>query len=199
MRSKSRFGATLALAGFVIGACSGSGAVATAGPTAEAAATAAPATPAAPTVAPTPTQVPMTDGVGPEHFIGSVTAGPTLVVPYTQTTVGDVTQLRGGVVTFAIKTNDVRMAGTVTWHVSADNYNDTVGPLWGPLEVKNDQGTWSGPCTAGGWGSTGELVAGCWLAGSGAYAGFTAYFSLHAVFPDPVVEGVMYPGPAPKA
>ncbi|HYL39870.1 MAG TPA: hypothetical protein VET90_01040 [Candidatus Binatus sp.] len=122
----------------------------------------------------------MTDGQGPEHYVGKVTAGPTLAIDYKQTTVvapaGKVIQYRDGVVMLDIKTNDARMTGSVTMRWNGDLYV-VVGPQWGQLEVKSANGTWTGPCTAGAWGSEGQIVAGCWLTGTGAYKGFTAYFS----------------------
>ena len=197
MRSTTRTIATILGGAFLLAACSGAATTPTPTP-----GTPPPANPTptvtTPTVAPTATPVPMTSGQGPQHFVGTVASAPTVVHDYTQTKVGDVTQLRGGVVIFVITTNDVRTGGTVTWHVSADMHKGDVGPLWGPVEVQNFKGTWSGSCTAGGWGSNGTVVAGCWLTGGGAYKGFTAYLNIRGVDPTPTVEGVIFPGAVPK-
>jgi hypothetical protein len=197
MRSTTRIIATLICGGFLVAACSGAGATPT-----PAAATLPPASPTPavvpPTTVPTPTTVPMTDGQGPEHFSGVTGSAPYLEVQYTQTTVGDVVQYRGGVAAWDFTTTDPRMQGHASWAFSLDAYG-SVGPEWGTVKITNTGGSWTGTCTGGTWSSGDWIVFGCWLVGGGAYTGFSAYYSVFDVGPGSAQgEGAIFPGSPPK-
>jgi len=140
----------------------------------------------------------MTDGQGPEHFSGTSGGPPTLVVPYTQTTVGDVVQYRGGVAAWDFTTTDIRTTGQARLSFSIDAYG-SVGPEWGTLEIANTDGGWTGPCSAASWASGERIVLGCWLVGSGAFIGFGAYLSLFNLSGGVgSIEGVIFPGSPPE-
>jgi hypothetical protein len=210
MRSISRTLAALAAVAALAVACTASGAPASSSP-APASAVAV-ATPAPPTPVPTPkvitappaTPKPMTDGKGDEHIVGVITNA-VLSTPYTRTTVGATGQIkeliRGGVATFTMDMNDARVNGTATWAFSIDAYG-VVGSEWGPLRLATDQGAWDGTCSGGSWSEGDGLVASCWLAGSGAYKGYTYYMT----FTGPsngdkngngIVQGIVFPGVPP--
>lgn len=196
MRSTTRSIATLVFTGLFVAACGAAGAAPTTPPVTQPPATATPAAPT-PLAAPTATVLPATDAKGPEHFSGTASLVG-LIHDYTSTRVGDVVQMRGGIASLKITTNDARMTGTLTQPFSVDAY-DSVGPEWGTIEVKNAAGSWTGTFTAAVWDYGDSIAFACWLVGSGAYKEYTAYlmqikYSGH----DAIVEGIIYPGPAPK-
>lgn len=140
----------------------------------------------------------MTDGQGPEHFSYAGGSGPYLDVPYTQTTVGDVVQYRGGVSAWDFTTTDPRIGGHARFQFSIDGYG-AVGPEWGTLTITNTNGAWTGPCTGASWASGDRTLLGCWLVGSGAYAGFSAYYTVSDTGSGGAgMDGVIFPGSPPK-
>jgi hypothetical protein len=208
MRSKVRLIPVLALAGLLAAACGAATATQTptSVPTAfpSAAPTAPPlATPeqitAPPATAP-PTPMPTTDGQGDEVVRGEMTLN-ALTTDFVITKVGDVSQYRGGVLSFEDATNDPRVNGTVTFEFGIDVYT-TAGSQWGKVKIENEKGAWTGTCTGGTWGQELRGLAwSCWLTGSGAYDGYSYY---RQISKEPVpgdapatVVGVVYPGPIP--
>lgn len=156
-----------------------------------------PAPSATPTVSQKPTPVPATDGQGDENVVGAEAT--TLVSDYTQTKVGDVTQVRGVVLKVVETMNDPRVSGTGTFSFSADLYASAVGPAWGTMRIENAGGAWEGTCRGAGWNGGDAGARACWLAGSGGYQGYSYY--LQATAPTPSqpgsVEGLLYPGAPP--
>jgi hypothetical protein len=152
------------------------------------------------TVAPTATAtpVPTTDGQGDEYVMGTATV--TLTTPTSETVVGDATQIRGGIMTIEAPMNDPRVSGTATFAFGADLYPAAIGPDWGSFRLENAEGAWVGTCRGAGW-QGGDLGAmACWLAGSGAYAGYTYYLQATSTG-DSLdmlrLDGLIYPGSAP--
>ncbi len=122
MRSIARRLAGATIAGILLAAC-GAAATPTQAPTpAPTPVPVAAATPAAtaPTPAPVTTPVPPTDGEGAEHVVG--TAAANLQKQYTETKVGDVTQVRDGVAVLTFAMNDPRVTGMATWDFDIDVY-----------------------------------------------------------------------------
>lgn len=188
---------TLALAGGLLGACSA--AASTPGPSALTSPDPTPTTThvSAPTAVPssTPTPVPATDGQGDEYVTGTETV--VLTTSFTETKVGDVTQIRGGVVTITATMNDPRVSGTGTSPFSIDAYTK-VGPEWGPFHLENADGAWDGTCTGGSWDSGDSALRSCWLTGSGKYKGYSYYHQATLTGAGAVVEGIIYPGSPPN-
>ena len=150
----------------------------------------APAGPAAATISPAETP----DALGRVHVTG--TESVLLDTPYTSEVVGDVTQLRGGVVTITTTANDPRASGTGTFAFSIDVTGDT-GVEWGTYRLATADGAWEGQCTGSTWDAGNAALGGCWLLGSGAYAGFTYYRGYSWIPGQAWVEGIIYPGPPP--
>ena len=120
-----------------------------------------------------------------------------LTTTYSSTVVGDVTQLRGGVLTVVTEASDPRVSGTGTFAFSVDVTGDA-GVEWGTYHLETAGGTWDGPCSGSTWSGGDAAVGTCWLSGSGAFAGST-YFRGYSWIPGRVwVEGVIYPGPPPE-
>ena len=200
MRSIARRLAGAITAGILVAAC---GAAATPTPASTPVTTPVPV--AAATTAPTPipvtTPVPPTDGEGAEHVVG--TAAANLQKPYTETKVGDVTQIRDGVAVLTFAMNDPRVTGMATWDFDIDLYGrvrpDGLGPEWGPFRLETADGSWEGPCGGGTWHDGDAIVMSCWLVGVDAYTGSTFYLALEkAVAASSAdVEGIIYPGSPP--
>ncbi len=146
----------------------------------------------------------MTDGQGDEHVSGFI-SNPTFLTPDITTTrdlpSGMTERHRDGVVALTFDMNDERVNGTGHWAFSLDVY-DTVGAEWGTMELTNEHGAWTGPCTGGAWAAGDGLVQSCWLTGSRDYDGWTYLMA----FTGPAngdgngngtVEGVVYPGAPP--
>ena len=154
-------------------------------------ATPAPTVPAAtPTLMPAPGRSP--DGEGDEVVEG--TESVVVTTEYTEVQVGQVQQLRGGVVTTTAVMNDPRVSGTGTWQTSVDAYT-TVGPQWGTYRLENATGAWEGTCSGGTWDAGDGAMRTCWLTGSGAYAGYSYFLYAAWTTPGPGrVQGVIYPG-----
>jgi hypothetical protein len=185
MRSITRPLASLALAGSLVAAC------------AAATPTPAPTATPAPSATPAPTPVPSTPGTGDQHVIGTET-GVVLVTQYTSTKVGEVTQLRGGVLTSTQTMNDRRVSGNATYTVSLDTYA-IVAPEWMTARLENDGGAWEGTCTGASWDAGNAADGTCWLVGSGGYAGWTYYFHhTYGLGDGTNVEGIIFPGTPPK-
>jgi hypothetical protein len=152
---------------------------------------------AAQTLAPTTTPVPSTPGTGDQHVTGTET-GVILATGYTSTTVGDVTQLRGGVITAIQIMNDRRVTGDATFRFSVDAHAN-VGPEWGTYRLENADGAWEGPCSGASWDAGNAADGTCWLTGSGAYTGFTYYFHhTYGLGDSTNVDGIIFPGAPPK-
>ena len=199
-RSIVRRSGAMMLAGVLVAAC-GAAATPTVAPTA--APTPVPVAAATPPVTPAPaaTLVPATDGEGAEHVVG--TAAANLQKPYTETKVGDVTQVRDGVAVLTFAMNDPRVTGMATFEFAIDVYGpfgpQGLGPEWGPFRLENVDGSWEGPCDGGTWHESDGVVMSCWLVGGGAYVGSTFYLALEKAVGanTAAVEGVIYPGPPP--
>lgn len=197
MHAIARSYLTLGLAGILLAACSA--AASTPGPSAT------PSPDPTPTATPTPTPTPVpsvtptpaatTDGQGDEYVTGTETIA--LTTGYSQTKVGDVTQIRGGVVTVTATMNDPRVSGTGTFAFSLDVYTK-VGPEWGPFHLENAQGAWDGTCTGGSWDGGNAAMRSCWLVGSGTYKGYTYYLQGSLTDAGSLVQGIIYPGSPPK-
>jgi hypothetical protein len=200
MRSTVRRLAGATLAGILVVAC---GAAATPTPAPTPAPTPVPVAAATPpaTATPTATPVPQTDGEGAEHVVG--TAAANLQKPYTETKVGDVTQVRDGVAVLTFAMNDPRVTGMATWDFDIDVYGpygpEGLGPEWGPFRIESDDGSWEGPCSGGAWHEGDGIVMSCWLVGVGAYEGSTFYLALEKAVgaSSAEVEGIIYPGSPP--
>ena len=196
MQTNIRSGLTLALVALLLAACSAAGSTpapstASADPTP----TATPmTTPTPPSIA-TPKPVPTTDGQGDEYVVGTETVG--LKTPYTETKVGDVTQLRGGVLAIKATMNDPRVSGDATFSFSADVYTK-VGSEWGSYHLETANGAWEGTCSGGTWDNGNGAMWSCWLTGTGAYKGFTYYRQFTGDASGTRVEGIIYPGSPPK-
>lgn len=199
-RSTIRRSGAMMLAGILVAAC-GAASTPTVAPTA--APTPVPVAVATPPVTPAPiaTLGPPTDGEGAEHVVGTAVAN--LQTPYTETNVGDVTQVRDGVAVLTVAMNDPRATGMATWDFAIDVYGpygpDGLGPEWGPFRLETDDGSWEGPCSGGTWHEGDGVVMSCWLVGSGAYEGSTFYLALEKAVgaSSAAVEGIIYPGPPP--
>jgi hypothetical protein len=195
---------TLAAAGILAAACTSGGSAQATGPTSKpvAAVSAAPATPAptAPPVvtpAPTRTPVPQTDGEGDEVVVGTVSNG-YMERSYTSKTVGDVTELRGGIFVASQDMNDPRVTGTLRFDFSVDIWAKA-GREYGTYALANAGGTWVGTCTGGVWAEGDGVAWGCWLQGTDDYQGYTFYQTVNKELgSDPVVHGVIYEGTPPK-
>jgi len=203
VRSIARRLAGATIAGILVAAC-GAAATPTQAPTpAPTPVPVAAATPAAtaPTPAPVTTPVPPTDGEGAEHVVG--TAAANLQKQYTETKVGDVTQVRDGVAVLTFAMNDPRVTGMATWDFAIDVYGpygpEGLGPEWGPFRLETADGSWEGPCGGGTWHDGDAIVMSCWLVGVDAYTGSTFYLALEkAVAASSAdVEGIIYPGSPP--
>lgn len=187
-------------AALLLAGCSAAGATPTPtpSPTPAPAVSPSPVVTPSPTAAATPTPVPTTDGQGDEYVTGTLSL--TLTTAPSETKVGDVTQLRGGVVTIDTSMNDPRVSGTGTFAFSADTYTK-VGSEWGTFRLENAGGTWEGQCSGGAWDLGNATMWSCWLLGSGAYHGYTSYLqfvgSEDGTVP-PSLEGIIYPGSPPK-
>ena len=181
MRSIARRLAGATIAGILLAAC-GAAATPTQAPTpAPTPVPVAAATPAAtaPTPAPVTTPVPPTDGEGAEHVVG--TAAANLQKPYTETKVGDITQVRDGVAVLTFAMNDPRVTGMATWDFAIDVYGsfgpEGLGPEWGPFRPR-PQRLLGGPYSGGTWHEGDGIVMSCWLGGIGDYEGSTLYLAL---------------------
>jgi hypothetical protein len=128
-------------------------------------------------------------GTGAAHVTGTET----------QTQLNAGTQASGAVrdriLTTTDAADDARVSGTGTLQISID-YHGTVGSVWGTYRLENAGGAWQGSVTgATDTGGTYSDIWG-WLAGSGAYEGYTYYF--HADGSGALkFDGIIYPGPAP--
>jgi hypothetical protein len=191
MRTVIRSCLMLVVAGLLIAACSGAS---TPSPSAAAADPTPTATPT-PVPSVTPTPVPTTDGQGDEYVVGTETIG--LKTPYTETKVGNVMQLRGGVVAITAMMNDPRVSGDATFAFSADLYTK-VGSEWGSYHLENANGAWDGTCSGGTWDNGNAAMWSCWLTGSGDYKGYTYYRQFTGGDAGSQVQGIIYPGSPPK-
>ena len=209
MRPMVRAIPSLALAGMLIAACGAAAATPaptlapTPAPTAALAANISPApTPmqiTAPPATASPTPMPTTDGKGDEVVRGTMGLNG-LTTDYVITKVGDVSQYRGGVLSFTDEMNDPRVNGTVTFEFGLDLYT-AAASQWGTIKIENENGAWTGTCTGGAWGDgLRGLAWSCWLTGSGEYDGYSYYRQISRE-PDAeagaTVIGVVYPGPIP--
>jgi hypothetical protein len=200
---RSRLILALAAAGMLTSACASSGAAQA--PTAQvvpsaAAVTGAP-TPAptpSPTETPTATAVPQTDGEGDEAVVGEL-GKPTPIREWTTYMVGGVPHQRDGLVGMTQTMNDPRVTGGVEFTLNLDLY-PKVSSRFGKWTLTNSGGSWAGPCTGADWAKQDAFAWGCWLTGSGDYAGYTFYQSvIKEVGQAPVIHGVIYEGAPPKA
>jgi hypothetical protein len=189
--------AAVMLAGILVAAC---GAAATPTPAATAAPTSAAIASADPTTTPAPTATPLptTPGTG-DQFVTGTEGSVALLTNYTETKVGEVTQLRGGVVSAYQTMNDPRVTGRVTYSdINLDTYTK-VAPEWMKARLENDGGAWEGSCTGASWDSGTASDGTCWLVGTGGYAGYTYYY-YHSLGGGTTgnVQGIIYPGSPPK-
>lgn len=155
--------------------------------------------PPGPTASPSPTVLsspaPTPDPLGRAHVTG--TEAVAVQTGYATTVVGAVTQLRGGTLSVVTDANDPRATGTGTFAYSVDVTGD-VGVEWGTYHLEAAGGAWDGPCSGSTWDAGNAAVGTCWLTGSGALAGFTYNRSYSWIPGRTWVEGVIYPGPAPR-
>lgn len=137
-----------------------------------------------------------TDGKDDEVVSGTLALA--LTTPYTETRAGDVTRLRDGVITVTARMSDPRVSGTGTWRVNADLY-PTAGPRWGAYRLENKDGTWDGVCSGAARDTSVDGAWSCRLTGSGAYNGYSYFFSATTGGPGiDDVRGVIVPGPLPS-
>jgi hypothetical protein len=146
-----------------------------------------------PSIAPSPSP----DALGRVHVTGTETV--VLTTEPTSLPDIDATHIYGGVVTITTTASDARASGTGTFAFSVD-VNGDVGREWGTyrLETAGGTGAWEGQCSGPTWDGGNAAIGGCWLVGSGAYAGFTYYRSYSWIPGQVWVEGVIYPGPPPE-
>jgi hypothetical protein len=196
-----RFCSALALVAILAVGCAGTGAsspATTATPTLTTATPTLAATPVpteAPTAKPTATPIPMTDGKGPEHVIG-IESGLRVTQSGTETVVGEVTELRGQEMTSLETLNDPRVTGTSQITLNGDLHG-TVMAEWGTTRLENADGAWVGTWTGASWNDGSATSVSGWLAGSGAYAGYTYYFHVYGPSTPFQVEGIIFEGTAP--
>ena len=106
--------------------------------------------------------------------------------------------------TLAVTTtmNDARVTGTGTWRFTTAS-GSGVATITGPFHLQTADGAWDGTCTGAGWNGLNDIVADCWLTGSGAYDGLAWYrqsrwrFADHWDFTDGNSRGVIIPGEPP--
>lgn len=187
----------LALVAILAVGCAGTGASSPA-PTATPTLAATPVPTEAPTAhataTPTATPIAMTDGEGPEYVVG--TSRLTVTKDATETVVGEVTQLRGQEMTDTGSMSDPRLAGTKHITLNADFYGP-VASEWGTTRMENADGAWEGTWTGASWNDGNATSVSGWLAGSGAYAGYTYYFHAYGPSMPFQVEGIIFEGTAP--
>jgi hypothetical protein len=147
-----------------------------------------------PTATASPTPVATTDGVGDEYVTGTMTFS--TLDNGTTTKVGNVTQLRGLVLTGTWIMNDPRVSGTGTAHLNVDEY-DNVNAMWGTCHLENANGAWDGTETAASWNGGSTANDSAWLVGSGAYAGYTYYVHFWGSEYTYQVEGIIFQGSPP--
>jgi hypothetical protein len=147
-----------------------------------------------PTATASPTPVATTDGVGDEYVTGTMTFS--ALENGTETKVGNVTQLRGLVLTGTWTMNDPRVNVTGTAHLSVDEYPN-VNSMWGTMRLENANGAWEGTVTAASWNGGSTANDSGWLVGSGAYAGYTYYVHFWGSGYNYLVEGIIFQGSPP--
>ena len=145
-----------------------------------------------------PTPQALAPSPSPAEDLGHVTGSETIVgtTPSTSTLVGGATQLRGGVESVAARSNDPRASGTATFSFSADLSGD-IGIEWGTYRLETAGGAWEGLCSGSAWDGGSSANGGCWLVGSGAFAGYTYHRSYSWTRGSGWVEGIIYPGSPP--
>jgi hypothetical protein len=141
-----------------------------------------------------PTPLATTDGVGDEYVKGTMTFS--ALEDGTTTKVGNVTQLRGLVLTGTWTMNDPRVNVTGTAYLSVDEYPN-VNSMWGTMRLENANGAWEGTVTAASWDGGNTANDSGWLVGSGAYAGYTYYVHFWGSGYDYLVEGIIFAGSPP--
>lgn len=119
---------------------------------------------------------------GIDPFIGATTL--TDSTNPTQTTAGDITQLRNGKLTFTVVASDPRVAGTMESAFNIDVRADESATIWGSSVLTNDKGTWV--CDK----FTGSVTSGYALQfiyseakGTGEYEGLVSYTLQHMLDP----------------
>lgn len=155
-----------------------------------------PSTQASPSATPVPTATPdrVPDGIGPEFATGTATFS--IADPGTTGQVGETTQVRGFVATAELAMDDDRVAGTGTLRASVDS-SGGVGREWGTYRLEGADGAWEGPVSGAAWtgGDASDLSG--FLAGSGAYEGWTFYIHIRSLAFALQVEGIIFPGVPP--
>jgi hypothetical protein len=152
------------------------------------------APPPTPTATASPTPVATTDGVGDEYVTGTMNFS--ALENGTDRKVGNVTQLRGLVLTGTWTMNDPRVNVTGTANLSVDEYPN-VNSMWGTMRLENANGAWEGTVTAASWNGGNTANNSGWLVGSGAYAGYTYYVHFWGSGYSYLVEGIVFPGSPP--
>jgi hypothetical protein len=114
----------------------------------------------------------------------------------TEVLVGDVTQVRGAVITAKFRMSDPRVSGNGTGLVSADMYGK-VGTEWGTSRIENAAGAWEGIVTGAIWADQNTSDLSGWLVGSGAYKGYTYYWHLRTTGDTGTVDGIIFRGSPP--
>jgi hypothetical protein len=149
----------------------------------------------APMMTPAPTgSIPSTDGVGDEYVSGTGTFW--IVSSGTSAQVGEVTAVRGFQATSRDAMNDPRVSGTGTLLLSMDT-RASVGTQWGTYRLVTADGRWEGAVTGAGWSSGNASDVAGYLAGFGAYNGFTYYIHVRSAGTTTEIEGIIYPGSPP--
>jgi len=95
--------------------------------------------------------------------------------PGTETTVGDVTQTRGLVVSYEVEASDPRASGTIEVTVNADSAADGSGTMWGTSVLTNSEGTWVCDGWTGALDASGHRFTFIKATGTGEYEGLTLY------------------------
>jgi hypothetical protein len=147
-----------------------------------------------PTATASPTPVATTDGVGDEYVTGTMNFS--MVDNGTETKVGNVTQLRGVVLTGPWTMNDPRVNVTGTARLNVDEY-DNVCAEWGTMRLENGNGAWEGTVTTAAWNGCTTANDSGWLVGSGGYAGYTYYVHFWGSGYTYLVEGIIFLGSPP--
>jgi hypothetical protein len=114
----------------------------------------------------------------------------------TETKVGNVTQLRGVVLTGPWTMNDPRVNVTGTARLNVDEY-DNVCAEWGTMRLENGNGAWEGTVTTAAWNGCTTANDSGWLVGSGGYAGYTYYVHFWGSGYTYLVEGIIFLGSPP--
>ncbi len=97
----------------------------------------------------------------------------------TSTEVGDITQVRGATVEYAIEATDPRVAGTFAVTYNMDQIADGSGKMWGTWVDTNTDGTWVSDTWTGYHAANVDTFVFGQSKGTGKYEGLVSYWLWH--------------------